>query len=473
MGLKLLIFPRSLLVLVLVAGLVILHSSTQLDRFERPNHQSQPQRNGTSTAKAALANATRRAFHNLYLQGPLEGCLDLNSRGWVDGPRHGNEGVHFGHVDASKVLTQPISDSMAQVFQAKKVPSIESKGDALSTFLSQSLCHERSRFRDIDGTVAGDNDLMNDALPEMIVRSWTTRLIYLAMIHHQQRYSLSEALLRYAPREGAPNSCQTYLEQEYGIGPYDFECPGAKFIIASLADIGVGANVRGGMIEALLAGLVSDRVVLFVNNAPVGHRFLRQPWALVSCPRRDYQCFFFPPSPCVLSHKDIQAAYRLTKAEAASLRLGDAPKGPAHERVWHLTLSFTPQQQIPLQAAQLLYNHSMTLLRPLMDERGVDNDPRRTILLRAARRILQRNESRRAGYNYGAANLPIHHALAVFATRPNPYYALKLSGGSDVPQANKSDEMSPDLSVGLPIRGKHYEAVRRVLHLCRFSRLKR
>jgi hypothetical protein len=225
--------------------------------------------------------------------------------------------------------------------------------------------------------------------------------------------------------------------------------------------------VRGGMIEALLAGLVSDRVVLFVNNSPVGHKFLRQPWALVSCPRRDYQCFFFPPSPCVLSHKDIQAAYRLTKAEAANLRLGDVPKGPAHERVWHLTLSFTPPQQIPLQAAQRLYNHSMTLLRPLMNNMGFKSEPRRSMLLRAMRQVLLRNESRRAGYNYGAANLPIHHALAVFATRPNLHYALKLSGGRDGPQAYRSDETSPNMSVGLPIRGKHYGAV---FHFFRLDR---
>jgi hypothetical protein len=450
------IFPRSLPVLVLVTGLVILRTSNQLNRYDRPYVHESPQWQGNIlAAPEAPQNENPPAYDNASLRLPVEGCLDLNSREWVDGPRYGNEGLHYSSEYASQVLTQPISDSLARLLRASDGPSVELKGDTLPTLLSQSLCHESSRFRAIDRNV----------------RSWTTRLIYLAMIHHQQRHSLSEALLRFTPSDGVSNSCQTHLQQEHGVGMYDFECRGAKFVVASLADIGLGANVRGGMIEALLVGLISDRVVLFVNNAPVGHKFLRKPWALVSCPRRDYQCFFFPPSPCVLSHKDIIGAYQLTKAEAANLRSGKAPIGPAaHEKVWQLTLSFTPQQQIPLGAAERLYNHSMALLQPLLKDESFASDPRRSVLVRAARQILQRNESRRAGYNYGAANLPIHHALAVFSTRPNLYNAQRLLDGVDASQARESDET---ISVGLPIRGKHYNAMLRfqVRFLCEFTLL--
>jgi hypothetical protein len=93
---------------------------------------------------------------------------------------------------------------------------------------------------------------------------------------------------------------------------------------------------------------------------------------------------------------------------------------------------------------------------------------RRAVLVRAARRILRRNESRRPLYNYAAANLPIHHALAVFATRPNLHYRRSLllisgtnaTGAAAAGAANEADEIDPELSVGLPIRGTYVQRFR-------------
>jgi hypothetical protein len=309
------------------------------------------------------------------------------------------------------------------------------------------------------------------------------------MAHHQHRHAYEEAVARYSSngagpdgdaddlaRCGAARSPQELLASRYGVGPYDYECQGAKFIVASLSGVGIGANVRGGIVAALLAGLTSDRVVLFVNSSPVGHRLVRGPWVLSSCPRRDYQCFFFPPTPCALTHADIESAYSLTRSEITGLRRGNVPTDRINEKVWHLTLAFMPLIKIPLLAAERLYNHSVALLEPMLDSTAYVSSGsgnklarhRRAVLVRAARRILRRNETRRPLYNYAVADLPIHHALAVFATRPNVHYQrslLRISGTSATDAAaagesKKDAEIDPELSVGLPIRGTYVKCFR-------------
>jgi hypothetical protein len=66
------------------------------------------------------------------------------------------------------------------------------------------------------------------------------------------------------------------------IGPYDYESPSAKFIVVSLANIGLGANIRGGAAYGLLFGLAADRVVILLNDSPTGLEFLLAPSLLVS-----------------------------------------------------------------------------------------------------------------------------------------------------------------------------------------------
>jgi hypothetical protein len=435
----------------------------------------------------------------------------------------------------------------------------------LPMYLSQSLCHPRSPFRDVaawDMAFAAKpdpaptttttatatttnrrvrNNNNNPSFshsssrepeppppPPDIVKAWTIRLIYLAMVHHQHRHAYEEAAERYnrhhphhrnhshqrrqrggeAHRAAGPatSSCrsanrtfstplqQDHLAAAHKVGPYDYECPNANFLVVGLGPVGLGANVRNGMVEALLAGLASDRVVLFVNNAPVGPKPLTEPWPLASCPRRDYQCAFLPPTPCALTHADLEGAHTLSRSEVrAAIRDGVLPSHP--HRVWHMPLSYSSRIMFPRAAAERLHRHAMALLGPILQQgpgasgSSSSSSPpssldgrKREVLLWAAREILERNATRRPLYGYRGSYRPIDHALVLFVTRPNPRTAAGLynygsssggggggaRGGGAAPSPERTDDIDPDRTVGLPIRGTY--AVRRGTTMPRTAR---
>jgi hypothetical protein len=464
-------------------------------------------------------------------------CSPYNSMEWLESRRWGNagnEGLYDDDNDATLGWLLPSAasdngsgdddydyDSWTRMIQLE----IDDRGRGATTrtgsggasngtsngtpsprlrrlLLSQTLCHQQSRF--VHGTATTDDDDSDEKYDDdNDVRTWTTRLVYLAMMHHQHRSASPEARARYPATAHNDNGdsknnrssendndddCNhpKFLQERFGVGPWDYECRGAKYLITSLANVGIGANVRGGMVEALVAGLVSNRIVLFVNHSPVGHRLLKLPWALASCPRRDYQCFFSPPSPCVLTYQDLHNAQRLSKQECADLRRGVAlPAAVQKHKVLHMKLSYTPYQQMPYAAAQRLHMYAMRMLEPILSgedeakEREVllgggggvtdegDTEKRKMLLRRmrrkrrmrrvlanAASNILQTNETRRVGYNYGAANLRIHHALTLYATRPNPYWAQRLREMTTPATIDPSTVVVvPKQTVGLPIRG--------------------
>lgn len=367
-------------------------------------------KNEPTTPITTLAASLENNLSSTSLGVNESECFRLNSPHWIDGPRLGNEAGNFSLDTVQHMLTGPLS-------------MLDNPG-----LFAQTICYETSRFRNISDAQAGDASL----------RAWTLRLLYLSMIHHQQRHAIPEAEARLAQ---SPQCADEVRDR--GIGIYDYECQGAKFLVTSLAGVGLGANMRGGAVHALLAGLVSNRVVLFINNGPTGHKYLRSPWRLTSCPRRDYQCFFFPSSPCVLTHHDLQNAYSLSKLENKRLLEGIPPKGHENDKVWHVTVSFNPQTIPPL-AVQRLHNYSHWILGTLPPQ-----DPRLPVLRAAADNVLT-TDAPRPGLNYGAANVKIHHALVIFSMRPNLFFSKKLS---DIRTDMKRRNIDPERSVGLPIRG--------------------
>jgi len=323
--------------------------------------------------------------------------------------------------------------------------------------LEQSICHEPSPFRTvIEPRAAIENH--NNATERQAIRQWTIRLVYLAALYHQNRWAETEAKERY-PVTSSSAQCWEELAS-HSIGPFDFECPSAKFIVVSLADIGLGANIRGGTVSALLAGLASDRVVLFINQAPDGaHKYLRQPWKLASCPRMDYQCFFLPPSPCVVTQADLAAAYSLTKRENAKvLQTGHLPAGHAQQdnKVWHMTVAFTPVTSVPVKAAQTLQKHALTILSQRRSETKKvhdGDDASYLILQRAIDRIVSaQNSSGNGGDSDSDSTRPaVLTGLVIFSLRPNPMYARQMD---DILKTIVPDDLEPELSFGLPIRGE-------------------
>jgi hypothetical protein len=49
------------------------------------------------------------------------------------------------------------------------------------------------------------------------------------------------------------------------IGNFDFECPNTKFLVVSMTrDAGLGAHMRLGALNALVAGVATNRTVLLL-----------------------------------------------------------------------------------------------------------------------------------------------------------------------------------------------------------------
>jgi hypothetical protein len=301
--------------------------------------------------------------------------------------------------------------------------------------LGQTLCPAQSRFRNY-GESASDDET---------VRLWTVRLAYLALHYHQHHLAIPEARLRVdaaaaADSSGGSNGAtcfNTSALSDYNIGPYDFECPGAKYLAIHLNENGLGANLRVVVVRGLLAGLLSNRVVLFVNNSPKGHYLVRGPWKLASCDRRDYQCFFMPTTPCVVTHQDMEDAYDLSKSENRNLfRQGASPPGHENDKVWRTAFG-VPARDIPMIAAHRLRNISLALLKDVPD-----SDARKPTMTKAVDNILNVGES-------GSNRAPILVGMMMYAMRPNLKYAKKMNDIYD--EITKG--VDADYSIGLPIRG--------------------
>lgn len=378
------------------------------DRFRAVAHPSMQEPIITGTRGTGVVVNENKTVADDAVGASFKSCFARNTARWLAGPRLGN------HVDG--VMDEPDLQDMLVGLDTHWL----SRAPLL---VGQTICHDTSRFRNL---TADDR------------RVAAVRLVYLATLYHQHRHASVEA------QDRLSSSCGDALHAKQ-IGRFDFECPSAKYLVASLADIGLGANLRGGAVEAFMAGLAADRVVLLINNSPTGHKFLRMPWQLTSCPRMDFQCFFRAPSPCVLTAEDLQSAYRMNSGDQRRLlKKGETVAGHEDDKVWHWTLSYTPQGDTPAPVTQRLYQHAQTLLACLNRD-----DPRREHWKAAAEAILEPDE-RRPGYNYGAANVMVHHALVIYAMRPHRSYLQKIN--AIVQEINTG--IDPESAVGLPIRGK-------------------
>lgn len=166
-----------------------------------------------------------------------------------------------------------------------------------------TLCHERSRFM----TWSSDEARIHDEA----LQHWVLRLLYLVVHDHQHRPSTQEAHARFMCRQAQLDSSP--------LGKYDYECRDAKFLVLPLTMWGLGNNVHHMMVKAFLVGMQSNRVVVFVNgydrysnattwDIPSLSKGLKNGWDLASCDRKDFQCFFLPTTPCVLTTSDIASA---------------------------------------------------------------------------------------------------------------------------------------------------------------------
>jgi len=349
-------------------------------------------------------------------------CSVHNSEKWLNSPRFGNardplltaDHIHRMILDLPDILLSQEDDADLSHFQH---------------ILGDSLCYEKSRFMD-------DTESQQD---DKSVRLWAIRLIYLAFHYHQHRLAIPEAVAR-----SASSSCDSEMESKHNVGKFDFECgPDAKYLVLSLAGNGLGSNVRGGAVVALVAGMLMDRIVVFANNAPYTDR--RHEWALASCDRHDYQCFFQAATPCTMLEEDITNSYLLSSKEMRQFtRKGILPANHTDYKTIRMMLPFTPQIDIKEAARKRITEYAHALV-----DRVPCDDPRLPAMRKGADLIMEQGEAR-PGYNYAAAAQKIQHAAAFYFLRPKPSVAKTLK---DIMDEIIPKDFDAERSIGLPIRG--------------------
>ena len=349
-------------------------------------------------------------------------CFPYNTQAWLNA----ESSQRLGNINDSRMDADYVFKSIINLNDITRS----------QTLLGQSLCHKKSRFLSLDTT-----DIQDPS--EETIKFWSLRLIYLATHIHQHLPAFQEAQARLERSK----LCQSEL-QSRAIGSFDFECPSSKFLVVSMGRMGIGAVMRLGAVNAFVAGIASNRTVIFVNNSPLGPKFIRQKWRFASCPRHDLQCFYLPPSPCVLTAEQIQNATNLERSAVRQLfKTGGLPEELADERVLLADIVLRPQRE-PLtfrnNTVKLIQSH---IIEPLIRQNPVH--PLINLLTKAVDRILEPEELEDGTFYYFGHNVRHHRALVFYAMRPNLMYAERLDHIMD--QTFK-ENFDPNLAFGLPIR---------------------
>lgn len=355
-------------------------------------------------------------------QPTVEECLALNSANWIKGPRLGNS--RKGHIS--------FDTAMEMILNTPSLIGSHGRG-SIHTILKQTLCHEQSRF--LNYTDDGSEG-------QKSIDFWAMRLIYLSVHMHQHREAVQEAKLR------LDLGCDKVLN-ENDIGTFDYECPNAKFLVVPMGDMGLGAVMRLGAVNALFAGIATNRTVLFVNNITIGDSSLHKPWVHASCERGDIQCFFMPPSPCTLTYAEIQTAHAMVKGEARRMfKYGEMPPGRESDRVIVSKFALRPKHTPP-GFLESIIRYSENIIQHIREATGGD-DPRIEIMEKSKEVIVAETPfDREQKYYYFGVESRTHHAAVFYTMRPNPYYAEKLE---EIHNKVIPEDFNPELSFGLPIR---------------------
>lgn len=368
-----------------------------------------------------LVEHTERPKHTSK-QPTLEECLALNSADWIKGPRLGNS--QEGHISV---------DSGIDMIINKAELSAPKQSGSIHDLLKETICHDSSRF--LNFTDDGSDG-------ERSKYFWALRLIYLSFHAHQHKEAIEEAKMR------RDLGCGEILLKN-NIGPFDFECPKAKFLVVPMGEMGLGAAMRLGAVNALFAGIATNRTVLLINNAPVGERSVRKPWVHASCKRKDIQCFFMPPTPCTITEAELAGAYALGRSEYRRMfKFGEIPEEHANDRVIIANFAIRPKATPPGFLSGIM-KYSDEIIQNIAETTS-QNDPRVEIIRQSKDVILEeRPFDRENRYYYFGVESQIHHAAVFYAMRPNPLNAEKMETilNEVIPAG-----FNPEISFGLPIR---------------------
>jgi hypothetical protein len=366
-----------------------------------------------------------------FISPQKSNCLAPNSPEWLSSTRY-----HNTRIIANETLG-------SQRFLAQMTINLPQMLLDTSPYLEQSLAHTQSHFLNVSESTCAiaTASASTGTVDQKCLRRWMVRLVYLAMLYHQHKPAISEAYHRLNDAQG----CQSLLQQ-YNIGNFDFECPDTKFIVGGLTNNGLGSNIRAATTTLLMAALITNRTAVLIQNSPIGPRFLRKPWTLASCFRRDFQCFFLPTTPCVPTWKDIEKAYILEGdfdfhfATEGKLRV---PAKHIDDKVWIL-LKYGVNDP-PHSVRNTLYRYVSELLRLVPVE-----DPQRPMMYQAMEQLTAfTTNNTPPGFPYPAAYSAINHALEFYALRPNSKSRQQVA---QVMQDIVPSDLDNDKLLGLPIR---------------------
>lgn len=297
-------------------------------------------------------------------------------------------------------------ESTAQFFRDQTAHSI----------LQQSLCDARSSFLKVG---IDDESPVDSNNPRRTVTTWAARLVYL-MLYEHQNHEMSLA--------SSNNSCEKNTT--------------TKFLVFSYGKNGLGANMRLGAVPALMLGLVTDRVVVNVNNANMGPAFLQEPWPWAMCSLRNAECYFRPLSNDCWRTEELETAHVLTKAEARSaFRTGRMPEAHQDDRFLILHVTYRPQREP--ETLRSFVSHKVRAMATRL--RWIQA----TVVQEAIDIISAVPTISKGEYDYYGANSVIFHGLLLYAMRPNPSLINKLERNVD--EVSRRFDVS---TVGVPVRGR-------------------
>lgn len=407
---------------VMAASVLMLHGSNHLTiEYESASYYlpSFVNSNTSATLYAAIASTTNET--NKQAADPMTNettkptgnttCFSLNSQSWLKGPRLGNAPLESDQAALDLILNSNVHST-----------------------LEQTLCHKDSQFLDW-------NDIMKNTTSSLNLAA--LRLIYLAFYIHQHEPAWKEARHRQA-------HCSVEDLQTHDIHNMDYECPDTQFLVVPLGPAGLGAVMRLTVVNALLAGMATRRIVLFINNASTGPSNIQEPWPHASCDRHDMQCFFLPSSPCVLTHAELADAHVLERSEMRSMFRNGQISGPhAHDRVVVTKIHTRPHMAPP----HLRENLVAIVQKHVIGLNHQDDAATASLLWhRAAELFYDIEPLEESRYYYFGHSSKVHHGAVFYAMRPR-LEKVKLLNDIVTSSLASSRDFDPDRSIGLPIRG--------------------
>jgi hypothetical protein len=269
--------------------------------------------NTTSTKESPSSSSS---FSELLPLSVENSCFAYNSDKWLNTKIESNNDDGF-----TPELVEILLDGPSH-FQ--KLPSL----------FDQTICHEDSPLRSFPQTKEqrqqqqnqqGRGILNEDGIDLASVEDWYQRFLYLALHWKFHRHALPEYQARKTCEEkdakDGNNNLQSFMK-EHKIGLMDYECRDAKFVVAPVGSIGLGAFLNTQASLTILLALRTNRIPILSSRSffPWQKEKARgDPWLLAptNCSRKDMQCYFLPLSPCTVTEEDLLNApiYGVDRAE--------------------------------------------------------------------------------------------------------------------------------------------------------------